>query len=49
MKSEKEHFDKVVGLGKEAVLFISNEIATEIVVDKNGKIISYPDHGGYNG
>ena len=45
----KLKFDKVVGLGKEAVLYITSEIATEIVVDKNGKITSYPDYGGYNG
>ncbi len=45
---EKEIFPKVVGLGKEAVLYISNEIATEIKIDKDGKIISYPDFGGYN-
>lgn len=36
-------------MGKEAVLYITSEIATEIVVDKNGKITSYPDYGGYNG
>ena len=30
----KLKFDKVVGLGKEAVLYITSEIATEIVVDK---------------
>lgn len=45
----KEVFAKVVGPGKEAVLYISSEIATEIKVDKNGKLVSYPDYGGYNG
>lgn len=48
-KVVKEKFEKVIGLGKEAVLYISSEIATEIKVDKNGKIISYPDYGGDNG
>ena len=47
--TKKEKFDKVVGLGKEAVLYVSSEIATEIVVDRNGKITSYPDYGGFNG
>ncbi|MGE8552856.1 MAG: hypothetical protein ACN6OB_02830 [Chryseobacterium jejuense] len=49
VKKTKLKFDKVVGLGKEAILYITSEIATEITVDKNGKIISYPDYGGYNG
>ena len=48
-KLPKEKFDKVVGLGKEAVFYISSEIATEIKVDKEDKIVSYPDSGGYNG
>ncbi|KQT24178.1 hypothetical protein ASG22_09185 [Chryseobacterium sp. Leaf405] len=47
-KPPKEKFDKVVGLGEEAVIYITSEIATEIKVDKNEKIISYPDYGGYN-
>ncbi|MCW3161429.1 glucosaminidase domain-containing protein [Chryseobacterium oryctis] len=46
---KKEIFPKVVGLGKEAVIYISSEIATEIKVDNKGKITSHPDHGGYNG
>ena len=29
--------------------YVTNEIATAIVVDKNGKLISYPDKGYYNG
>ncbi|WP_336963234.1 hypothetical protein [Chryseobacterium contaminans] len=49
VKKTKLKFDKVVGLGKEAILYITSEIATEITVDKNGKITSYPDYGGYNG
>ncbi|WP_419494999.1 glucosaminidase domain-containing protein [Chryseobacterium bernardetii] len=49
VKKTKLKFDKVVGLGKEAILHITSEIATEITVDKNGKITSYPDYGGYNG
>jgi len=47
--TKKEIFEKVVGLGKEAVIYISSEIATEIKVDKAGKITSHPDYGGYNG
>ncbi|MGI9650139.1 glucosaminidase domain-containing protein [Chryseobacterium sp. RLHN22] len=47
-KAQKEKFEKVVGLGKEAILYISSEIATEIKVDRDNKIISYPDNGGYN-
>ncbi len=46
---KKETFKKVVGLGKEAVIYISSEIATEIKLDKAGKLESYPDYGGYNG
>ncbi len=48
-QTPKEVFSKVIGPGKEAVLYISSEIATEIKVDKAGKLISYPDYGGYNG
>ncbi|SFI50197.1 hypothetical protein [Halpernia frigidisoli] len=48
-KKPKEKFDKVVGNGKEAVLYITSEIGTEIKIDKNDKITSYPDYGGYNG
>lgn len=48
-KAPKQKFEKVIGNGKEAVLYITSEIATEIVVDKNGKITSYPDYGGFNG
>ena len=49
IKGQKIKFTKVSGLGKEAVLYITSEIATEIIVDKNGKITSYPDYGGFNG
>ncbi|SDI83925.1 hypothetical protein [Chryseobacterium jejuense] len=49
VEKTKLKFDKVIGLGKEAILYITSEIATEITVDKNGKIASYPDYGGYNG
>ncbi len=48
-KVPKEKFAKVDGNGKEAVLYVSSEIVTEIKVDKNDKMISYPDTGGYNG
>ncbi len=48
-QQKKEKFEKVVGLGKEAVLYITSEIATEIKIDRNGKIDSYPDYGGFNG
>lgn len=48
-KQKKEKFEKVVGLGKEAILYITSEIATEIKIDRNGKIDSYPDYGGFNG
>lgn len=48
-KAPKQKFEKVIGNGKEAVLYITSEIATEIVVDKNGKRTSYPDYGGFNG
>ncbi|MFK7050604.1 hypothetical protein V3Q77_11965, partial [Flavobacterium davisii] len=46
---KKEKFKPVEGNGKEAVIYITSEIATEIEVDKNGKVISYPDYGAYNG
>lgn len=46
---EKEKFDKVKEFAEEAVIYITNEIATEIKVDKNGKLVSYPDYGAYNG
>ncbi|MDY0989816.1 hypothetical protein SOM12_20455 [Flavobacterium sp. CFBP9031] len=48
-EQKKEKFEKVIGLGKEAVLYITSEIATEIKVDRNGRIESYPDYGGFNG
>ncbi|ELY2018447.1 hypothetical protein SL053_002375, partial [Flavobacterium psychrophilum] len=48
-KLVKEKFDKVKEKAEEAVIYISSEIATAIEVDKNGKIISYPDSGAYNG
>ncbi|MFK7004746.1 hypothetical protein, partial [Flavobacterium covae] len=46
---KKEKFKPVIGNGEEAVIYITSEIATEIEVDKNGDIVSYPDFGGYNG
>ncbi|OWP82816.1 hypothetical protein BWK59_13860, partial [Flavobacterium davisii] len=46
---KKEKFKPVIGNGEEAVIYITSEIATEIEVDKNGKVISYPDYGAYNG
>jgi hypothetical protein len=48
-KAKKEKFDKVKEKAEEAVIYITSEIATAIEVDKNGKLISYPDYGGYNG
>ena len=48
-KAPKQKFEKVVGLGIEAIIYVTNEIASEIKVDKDGKIISYPDYGVYNG
>ena len=48
-KLPKEKYEKVVGLGEEAVIYVTNEIATPIKVDKNGNLISYPDYGTYNG
>ena len=48
-KPPKEKFEKVIGLGEEAVIYVTNEIATEIKVDKDGKVVSYPDYGVYNG
>ena len=47
-KAPKEKFEKVVGLGEEAIIYVTSEIATEIIVDKDGKITSYPDYGVYN-
>ncbi|MBD8084126.1 hypothetical protein [Chryseobacterium caseinilyticum] len=47
-KMPKQKFEKVLGLGKEALLYISSDIATEIKVDRNNKITFYPDHGGHN-
>lgn len=49
VEKPKEKFEKITGLGKEALLYISSEIATEIKVDTNDKITSYPDYGGFNG
>lgn len=49
VEKPKEKFEKITGLGKEAVLYISSEIATEIKVNKSDKITSYPDYGGFNG
>lgn len=49
IKKNKIIFDKVTGLGEEAVIHITNEIATSIKVNKDGSILSYPDLGGYNG
>ncbi len=46
---KKEKFDKVKEKGEEAVIYISSEIATAIEVDKNGKLLSYPDIGIFNG
>ncbi|MFH6966955.1 hypothetical protein [Flavobacterium sp. FlaQc-28] len=48
-EQKKEKFEKVIGLGKEAILYITSEIATEIKVDRNRRIESYPDYGGFNG
>ncbi|OXB10960.1 hypothetical protein B0A81_03075 [Flavobacterium plurextorum] len=48
-EQKKEKFEKVIGLGKEAILYITSEIATEIKVDRNGRIETYPDYGGFNG
>ncbi|OWP83051.1 hypothetical protein BWK59_12590 [Flavobacterium davisii] len=45
---KKEKFKPVIGNGEEAVIHITSEIATEIEVDKNGKVISYPDYGAFN-
>ena len=47
-EAKKEKFKPVEGNGEEAVIYITSEIATEIEVDKNGKVISYPDYGAYN-
>jgi len=48
-KKKKEKFEKVKEKAEEAILYITNEIATGIEVDKNGKVTSYPDNGKYNG
>ncbi len=45
----RQKFDKVKEFAEEAVIYITNEIATAIEVDKNGKLVSYPDKGYYNG
>ncbi|MFK7058738.1 hypothetical protein [Flavobacterium oreochromis] len=45
----REKFKPVIGNGEEAVIYITSEIAAEIEIDKNGKVISYPDYGAYNG
>lgn len=49
VKKNKIVFDKVTGLGQEAILYVTNEIATPIKIDKNGKVTFYPDYGAYNG
>ena len=48
-KGKKEKFEKVKEKGEEAVIYISSEIATAIEIDKNGKLLSYPDIGVFNG
>lgn len=49
VKAEKIKFDKVKEFGEEAVIYITSVIATEIKVDKAGKLVSYPDMASYNG
>ncbi|WP_445709994.1 hypothetical protein [Flavobacterium sp.] len=49
VEKKKIKFDKVKELAEEAIIYITNEIATAIEVDKNGKLVSYPDYGTYNG
>lgn len=49
IEKPKDKYEKIIGLGKEELLYISSEIATEIKIDTNDKITSYPDYGGFNG
>lgn len=48
-QTPKIKFEKVKELAEEAVIHITSEIQTEIKTDKTGKVLSYPDYGGYNG